>query len=208
MTTSAAPAPSTLPPAVLERILATAEACHEANRIYCESIGDFSQSAWAGAADWQKESCVAGVAAVFEGAIANPGDAHRAWLEHKVADGWTYGPEKDADRKTHPCLVPFDQLPAEQQRKDVIFVSLARAMLAGLTTPIPAPEPASGPWPSEVLARFVLWLQTRGERSGTFGRHGEDNKGLYTLYERFCRAQGYAPPRTDFDARFRANPDE
>ena len=29
---------------------------------------------------------------------------------------------KDETRKTHPCLVPYEQLPEEQRRKDAIFI--------------------------------------------------------------------------------------
>lgn len=37
------------------------------------------------------------------------------------ADGWKYGPNKDFERKEHPCLVPYNELPEIQQRKDAVF---------------------------------------------------------------------------------------
>lgn len=44
--------------------------------------------------------------------MANPdaGDAasHENWLRDKEKDGWTFGPVKDAEKKEHPCFVPFD----------------------------------------------------------------------------------------------------
>jgi hypothetical protein len=46
---------------------------------------------------------------------------HESWLREKVADGWVYGPTKDPARKQHPCLVPFAELPREQQAKDYLF---------------------------------------------------------------------------------------
>jgi hypothetical protein len=56
------------------------------------------------------------------------GGAAAAWCRSKVADGWVFGPVKDADAKTHPCLVPYDALPREQQRKDALFVAVVNAL--------------------------------------------------------------------------------
>ncbi|MFD0468599.1 RyR domain-containing protein [Nonomuraea thailandensis] len=53
---------------------------------------------------------------------------HEAWCEHKRAEGWTYGPDKDPDAKTHPCLVPYDQLPVEQRVKDAVFHAIVGAL--------------------------------------------------------------------------------
>lgn len=33
-----------------------AEICHEANRVYCSSLGDDTQTLWGVAPEWQKES--------------------------------------------------------------------------------------------------------------------------------------------------------
>jgi len=76
----------------------------------------------------QRESAIQGV----EFALANP-DApdsalRDAWSADKVRDGWRYGPVKDAQAKTHPRLVPFDQLPAHQQAKDRLFRAIVRAL--------------------------------------------------------------------------------
>lgn len=102
-------------------VLAIAMTCHEANRAYCAYLGDDSQKPWADAPDWQRESALKGV----EFHLANPdaGDAasHDSWMAQKVADGWVYGETKDEEKKTHPCIVPFDQLPKEQQFKDALF---------------------------------------------------------------------------------------
>jgi hypothetical protein len=45
-----------------------------------------------------------------------------------IADGWTYGPVKDAAARTHPLLVPFAQMPAEAQAKDRLFIAVVRAL--------------------------------------------------------------------------------
>ena len=42
-------------------------------------------------------------------------------MMQKTAEGWSWGPVKDPERKQHPCMVPYDQLPQEQRAKDYIF---------------------------------------------------------------------------------------
>ena len=49
-------------------------------------------------------------------------------MRQKEEEGWTWGPVKDPEKKQHPCMVPFDQLPREQQAKDFIFRSIVRAL--------------------------------------------------------------------------------
>jgi len=105
-----------------------AKVCHEVNRVYCQSIGDWSQPEWGNAPDWQRESAHKGVTMHFENPEATPEDSHRSWLKEKVANDWTYGPVKDADSKIHPCLVPYNQLPPAQRYKDELFVAVCRAM--------------------------------------------------------------------------------
>ena len=53
---------------------------------------------------------------------------HDRWLEDKRRNGWVYGEEKDPGRKTHPCIVPYDQLPDYQRDKNRLFVAIVRAM--------------------------------------------------------------------------------
>lgn len=102
--------------------------CHEANRVYCEALGDKSQTIWRDAPKWQRESALNGV--LFHQANPDAGDAasHENWMAKKLADGWRFGPAKDAIAKTHPCIVPFDQLPIEQQRKDALFRAIVHAL--------------------------------------------------------------------------------
>lgn len=54
--------------------------------------------------------------------------SHQSWMAQKLADGWTFGPVKDAEKKQHPCLVPFNLLPREQQAKDFIFRGIVHAL--------------------------------------------------------------------------------
>jgi hypothetical protein len=98
-----------------------ARVAHEVNRAYCAALGDDSQVAWDDAPEWQRQSARLGVALHMTDHEAGPQASHESWMAQKQADGWVYGDTKDADEKTHPCMVPFDQLPREQQAKDFIF---------------------------------------------------------------------------------------
>jgi hypothetical protein len=109
-------------------VMQIAVVCHQANKAWCEANEDYSQKDWEQAEDWQRDSAIKGV----EFAIANPdaGDSaqHDAWSADKVADGWFFGDVKDPVKKTHPCLVPFDQLPEFQQKKDRLFRAIVNSL--------------------------------------------------------------------------------
>jgi hypothetical protein len=107
-----------------------ARVCHEVNRAYCEALGDTSQVAWHMAPQWQKDSALTGVRLHIDNPDAGPQASHESWMAEKVAIGWVYGKEKDAEAKTHHCLVPFDQLPPAQQAKDYIFRGIVHALNA------------------------------------------------------------------------------
>jgi len=105
-----------------------AEVCHEANRAYCEAMGDNSQVDWGSAPEWQRSSAVNGVK--FH--VANPGSgpsaSHESWLDEKRRDGWKFGSVKNAEMKEHPCFVPYAELPKEQRAKDYIFSSIVKTL--------------------------------------------------------------------------------
>lgn len=107
-----------------------AATCHEANRQYCRSIGDFTQAPWSQAPGRQQASAISGVRAIRDGTVKTPVDSHASWMAEKLDAGWKYGPAKSEVAKTHPCLVPYVELAPEQRRKDVIFFTLATALLA------------------------------------------------------------------------------
>lgn len=118
-----------------EAYIACARAAHEANRAYCIALGDTSQVAWDDAMEWQRQSAINGVIGVIEHGNT-PEQSHESWLREKEEAGWRYGPVKDPDQKTHPCFVPYSDLPDWQKCKDDIFVAVVRAMSTALLTGI------------------------------------------------------------------------
>jgi hypothetical protein len=105
-----------------------AQVAYEINKAFCESIGDNSQPSWENAHEWQKSSVINGVQFHLDNPEASPSASHESWLKQKEEEGWKYGEVKDADKKEHPCFVPYEQLPVEQRSKDYLFKQVIHSL--------------------------------------------------------------------------------
>ena len=45
-------------------------------------------------------------------------NVHEVWDEARISQGWTYGEQRNDELKTHPCLVPYEDLPEEEKEFD------------------------------------------------------------------------------------------
>ena len=45
-------------------------------------------------------------------------NAHEIWAVDRQAEGWTYGPVRDENKKETPCMVPYSQLPEKEKDYD------------------------------------------------------------------------------------------
>lgn len=45
-------------------------------------------------------------------------NVHDVWAQSRISDGWRYGPERNDERKEHPCLVEYEQLPDSERAYD------------------------------------------------------------------------------------------
>lgn len=106
-----------------------AKVCHEINRAYCASIGDHSHLPWEETPENIKASARAGVLSVLAYPNIQPGETHQLWLEFKIKDGWVYGAVKDLEKKTHPCLVPYEQLSQADRTKDYLFLATIKQLM-------------------------------------------------------------------------------
>jgi DNA-binding transcriptional MerR regulator len=105
-----------------------ASVIHDANRRLQIVQGDPRPSPlWDDAPEYQVRESTESVMRALADPGRTPEENHQGWLERLTADGWTLGP-KDEAAKTHPLLVPFDQLPAEAQQKDRLFIAIVRAL--------------------------------------------------------------------------------
>lgn len=69
----------------------------------------------------------------LENPEAGASDSHDSWLKEKLENGWSYGPDKDVEKKEHPCCVPYEQLPDEQKAKDYLFRGIIHAISDNFT---------------------------------------------------------------------------
>lgn len=92
-------------------------AIHEANKEIQQQTGEYIPQL----SEHLTKSILDGVYFVLDNPNCTPEQQHNNWCYFKRADGWKYGPDKDFERKEHPCLVPYNELPEIQQRKDSVF---------------------------------------------------------------------------------------
>ena len=45
-------------------------------------------------------------------------NAHDVWAAGRIAEGWTYGEKRDSEKKTNPCLVPYNELLESEKAYD------------------------------------------------------------------------------------------
>lgn len=45
-------------------------------------------------------------------------NVHEVWAENRIAEGWTYGEERNDAKRQTPCLVPYEELPEEEKAYD------------------------------------------------------------------------------------------
>ena len=45
-------------------------------------------------------------------------DCHDNWAKIRLETGWTYGPRRNDETKTNPCLVPYNMLSEEEKDVD------------------------------------------------------------------------------------------
>lgn len=106
-----------------------ARVCHEANRAYALAAGEsptLVHPTWFDAPEEIRESARVGVRQALNG--ATPEQLHASWCDSKRDAGWAYGVARDNVLKIHPCLVPYADLPAAQQKKDALFSGIVAAL--------------------------------------------------------------------------------
>lgn len=105
----------------------TARMCHEMNRIMqAMNEGEELSKNWDDYDEDYKEVTRQGVRAALEG--TTPEEQHGLWLKSKAADGWVYGPVKDFEKKTHPCMVRYEDLEFVDRIKDEMFITVVNEM--------------------------------------------------------------------------------
>ena len=45
-------------------------------------------------------------------------NVHEVWAETRIHQGWRHGEQRNDEKKTHPCLVPYEELPDSEKEYD------------------------------------------------------------------------------------------
>lgn len=75
-------------------------------------------------------------------------NVHEVWALSRKSQGWTCGAERNDEKKTHPCLVPYDELPEveKQYDRDTAQCTLKFILKQGFTITKP-----------EYNTKFFIW---------------------------------------------------
>ena len=68
-------------------------------------------------------------------------NAHDLWAAERLAQGWSYGPQRDDAKKHHPCLVPYAELPESEKKYDRIAALGTLKAILKLGYQILGPQP-------------------------------------------------------------------
>lgn len=102
--------------------------CHEANRALQIVLGEEPSAHWDDADDDMRSSTINGVMEALDG--ATPENLHEIWVAAKAEQGWVNGETKDPVARTHPCMMPYEDLPKEQKLKDHLFAAIVGTIAA------------------------------------------------------------------------------
>jgi hypothetical protein len=69
-------------------------------------------------------------------------NAHEIWAQQRLRDGWTYGAHRDDVKRTHPGLVPYENLSESEKDYDRIMVNETLKTILALGYHIAKPEGA------------------------------------------------------------------
>lgn len=132
--------------------------CHEANRAYCASGGDHDELPWEQASYAHRDSTYSGVVHRLLNPDEPVSNSHAQWVERKKQQGWRYGEVEDAVLKTHPLLVPYEQLTPWHQGKDALYC----AIIDAARTPDLVKQATDWRYTEEAEAKRLRERQERG----------------------------------------------
>lgn len=104
-----------------QHIHTIAEVCHNAVRAWMHLHGDPTYPTWLLSPGYMKRANISSVEFILTNPDSTFQEIHGNWCSSKVKEGWKYGKVLNSHRKTHPCLIPYDELPPKQKGKNAIY---------------------------------------------------------------------------------------
>jgi len=100
-----------------------------AYQVILDAMGGLPAPPWLAADNSKREQLVNGVIFHTENPNAAPADSHEHWRKYMEARGYQYGDEFNVKEKTHPAMIPFDQLPPEIKITHHLFAAVCKALI-------------------------------------------------------------------------------
>jgi hypothetical protein len=109
-----------------------AQVVFAANRQYIEYIGGRAiNPSWEEAHEEHRQSLIKAIKSLITDP-RTPESNHEAWCEARKSEGWKLDKVYNSSKKTHPNLIPYRELPFEEQLKDHLFMGIASIFVSGL----------------------------------------------------------------------------
>jgi len=115
-------------------------------------------------------------------------DKHEKWRAERIADGWTWAPERNDAAKQHPLLKPYHELDEAGKDRNRASARVALARLAALgyrvlpaSTCPQAPIAAFTPDEKRQLAvsEHQRWMRERFIEGYVYGPHSDDHRRIH-----------------------------
>lgn len=107
-----------------------AEVCHNAVRAWIQHHGDPTYPTWLLSPGYMKQANIQSVRFIIDNPDSTLQEIHDNWCTNKAKHGWKYGEVKNSVRKTHPCLVPYEDLPLKEKAKNSLFKGIVLSLSA------------------------------------------------------------------------------
>lgn len=98
--------------------------CHDKNNALMIANGETPRGDWESLDQADKDLTYKSVKRIIDDPTITAKEIHDEWVTNKELDGWVYGPVKDVDNKTHPLMIPFDDMSDIDKEKDQSFINI------------------------------------------------------------------------------------
>jgi len=111
-------------------VIRVAIACHDVGRTLATHTGRNELPFWGDLSESQRNLTLAWVKHRIAFPDSSVSEQHRLWCEATAKDGWTHGEAFSKEKKIHPLLVDFSNLPVEERYRFLFFGQTVAVMVA------------------------------------------------------------------------------
>ena len=106
------------------KIYDVCKVCHDKNNELMVANGETPRGDWESLDQVDKDLTYKSVKRIIDDRTITAKDIHDEWMTNKESDGWVYGLVKDPVNKTHPLMIPFDEMSDIDKQKDQSFIDI------------------------------------------------------------------------------------